>query len=250
MEFLKKIDFKKYFTTLDDLARKIPDNIASFLKNIVLIIFILLLAYAAYRGWHMGTGSAKQYGQDLARDTRTLFQEEIEKDYNRKRTDIRMPSASELIGTDNYAHEMQYEYHTLSKNQRPVNSGLSEPDRKLLESKRQLRKIGDKNSTPLLEMNGEQLTVQPSYIPGKSKETPKDTLPLGDSKLTLDRKNSADEKILDRGTVDLKDKPEPTTEPSQTKPVQLPEEAKTTPLEYRKPTRKEISEGDLLPVGE
>jgi hypothetical protein len=86
----KIIDPSKALGFLDSLVDKIPDEIAKLLKKIAIALFIFFLLIAAYYGWNLGYGDAQQDGMKLAEDTKSLFYDEIERDYNRKRKNINL----------------------------------------------------------------------------------------------------------------------------------------------------------------
>ncbi|MCC5815654.1 MAG: hypothetical protein JJT78_12935 [Leptospira sp.] len=85
-----KIDPKKALGSLDGLANKVPDDIAKLIKKIAISLFVFFLIIAAYYGWTAGYGDNSTEGLKLAEDTKSLFKADIEKEYNRKRKNIRL----------------------------------------------------------------------------------------------------------------------------------------------------------------
>jgi hypothetical protein len=168
--FSKNINFRKILNFLDSLVEKIPEQVTTLLK----FVFFASLAGGAFYGisygCQLGKNRASQSGQDLAKDTRTLFREEIEKDYNRKRKNIRMPSPEELIEDTDYKHKMEYEFHSRTA---PTNSELLESDRRLLE-RQGLRAIRrEEAKAPLYEIEDDEpesstLQKEPIDIPNKN----------------------------------------------------------------------------------
>lgn len=86
----KDIDPGKTLHSLDGLANKIPEDIAKLLKKIAVSLFGFFLLVAIYYGWTLGYSDSPQEGLKLAEDTKSIFREEIEKEYNRKRKNIRI----------------------------------------------------------------------------------------------------------------------------------------------------------------
>ncbi|NCN08349.1 MAG: hypothetical protein GW938_00755 [Leptospira sp.] len=86
----KGIDPSKALGALDSLANKIPDDIAKLLKKIAIALFAFFLMVAAYYGWTIGYGDTQAEGLKLAEDTKSMFYEDLERDYNRKRKNINL----------------------------------------------------------------------------------------------------------------------------------------------------------------
>ncbi|MEM7182826.1 MAG: hypothetical protein AAF518_18080 [Spirochaetota bacterium] len=270
MNFLKSIDLKKFFLFLDDLARKVPENVASFLRMIAILVFILLLGFAAYYGWQKGTGQATQEGQDLAKDTRTLFQEEIEKDYNRRRTDIRMPSMD--LPKQEIRQEMRFQPYSSTpqsseknesgvqkKEEQPeldanhaVNAGLLEKDQRFLNEKsRTLNSLrtGKKNPT-LYEYSNDQLRIEPSDrletnsdIRNPYSNPPK----LEESQLLQDGSKTNEKSILKRGKVNYTDRIGEKANAKTEKGKNVPEKIRLRPKYQRS---ENVRKTELLPIGE
>ncbi|WCL50414.1 LIC_11485 family protein [Leptospira sp. GIMC2001] len=84
------IDPKKALGALDNLANKIPDDIAKLLKKIAIALFAFFVCVAAYYGWNLGYGDTSAEGLKIAEDSKSLFIEDLEREYNRKRKNIRI----------------------------------------------------------------------------------------------------------------------------------------------------------------
>nr|WP_275067191.1 hypothetical protein [Leptospira bandrabouensis] len=93
---------------VDGLVDKIPPQIQDLLKKIAISLFAFFLIMAIYVGWTNGWESAKPQGLQLAQDTRSLFLTEIERDYNRKRKDVRMSDPEDLKYESN--RRMQFDF--------------------------------------------------------------------------------------------------------------------------------------------
>lgn len=110
---IKKFKPANVLSFLDAQVEKIPERISLVLKRFVYFIFGIAVIYAMYWGYKKGFSTAKQEGQELAKDTKTLFLEEIEREYNRKRKNVRMPDPSvHMGGEDLYKTEKRYESHS------------------------------------------------------------------------------------------------------------------------------------------
>lgn len=211
MDFLRKLNLRKYLDFLDELVSKIPETIANLLKAVFFIIIAIGAVYGIYIGWSYGKKSASQVGQDLAKDTRTLFKEEIEKEYNRKRKNIRMPDMSELLNDSQYREENRYEYFQ-NKETPGVNADLIESDRKLLESK-SLRTIKQKDSgAPLYDIEDKEVESNPisdsNYLPGEEKPKPAISEDLIDGEMTIREKDKKPQVLERTRKIDFIDKPD------------------------------------------
>lgn len=91
---LKKITPGSALGFIDGLIEKIPEKFMIHIRRVFYLIGATILVYAVYFGAEKGYGSATQEGQELGKDTKTLFQEEIERNFNRKRKGVRMPDNS------------------------------------------------------------------------------------------------------------------------------------------------------------
>lgn len=109
MDIKNDISAGKILGILDGIVEKIPDPIASILKKIAIVILIVLLLYSAFRGWQKGSGLAEPEGQKIAEDTRSLFYEDLEKAYNRKKKNIQFSEMNEeVLQGQNYKKEYEY----------------------------------------------------------------------------------------------------------------------------------------------
>jgi hypothetical protein len=87
---LKSLSPFQILRSIDDMLRKIPDDIAALLKKIGISLFVFFISVAAYYGWTLGYSDNHSEGLKLAEDTKTMFLQDIEREYNRKRKNIRL----------------------------------------------------------------------------------------------------------------------------------------------------------------
>ncbi|TGL39844.1 LIC_11485 family protein [Leptospira perdikensis] len=102
------VDTQKMMGAVDGLVDKIPSQVQDLLKKIAISLFVFFLIMAIYVGWTNGWENAKPQGMQLAQDTRSLFLTEIERDYNRKRRDVRMSDPEDLKYESN--RRMQFDF--------------------------------------------------------------------------------------------------------------------------------------------
>jgi hypothetical protein len=260
MDF-KKIKPNDVLGFLDELVAKIPESISSLLTKVMIGILVLSIIYAAYYGYKRGYGSARQEGQELAKDTKSLFLEDIEREYNRKRKNIRMPSAESLISDEIYKTPKQYEPYG-----RNTDSGaIVAPEDSLLENDKSIRSYKKKGDTsPLAELNDvppSQETPIPYGTENQNQDLkPKRRLELKDNfdnpltnsdnrdlNSVLDRVNtdsSLDKKILTKKESNKRRKD------SETSPSNEPEPLKkdTGKLTLPDKTQKQEKKGRLIPL--
>ena len=174
MDF-KKIKPNDILGYLDDLVAKIPESISSLLTKVMVGILVIAILYAMYYGYVRGYGSAKQEGQELAKDTKSLFQEDIEREYNRRRKNIRMPSADSLLSDEIYKTPKQYEPY--GRNNEP--NSLYAPDDTKLENDKSIRSLKRKGDTsPLAELNDVAPSQElPFVTPTRSESSNPDAKP-------------------------------------------------------------------------
>ncbi|MCB1141104.1 MAG: hypothetical protein H7A24_02090 [Leptospiraceae bacterium] len=154
---IKNLKPKDILPLIDGLLEKIPDPIASILKKFAATVLGIFVLYAAYVGWSAGYSSIKEEGQELAKDTKTMFLEDIERSYNRKRSDIRMGGGdiSEALSTESFQPEKEY---LSSRRDSSLNPGLVPPDSKLMERQGMLQESrSQRNSPPLEVVDGGEL---------------------------------------------------------------------------------------------
>ena len=185
MDF-KKIKPNDVLGFLDDLVAKIPESISSLLTKVMVGILVLAIIYAMYYGYVRGKGSATQEGQELAKDTKSLFQEDIERDYNRKRKNIRMPSSDSLLSDEIYKTPKQYESYGRTNEPNSIYS----PDDTMVENSKSLRAFKRKGETsPLAELND---TAPSQEIPTVTPTRNENTDPTQKTKRKLYLKDSFD----------------------------------------------------------
>ncbi|MDX1957323.1 MAG: hypothetical protein SFU98_02055 [Leptospiraceae bacterium] len=151
MNFKKPTNPGDILAFLDNLVDKIPDRISKPLTKLVIVLFVIGLLYTAYIWAKKGYAMAPQQGQELGKDTKTLFLEEIERTYNRKRTNVRMPDSSTLLGDDALKAEKRFEYY--GRERQEGENSLVTPDPKLLEHDSALRNSKSKTGYPGLSEN-------------------------------------------------------------------------------------------------
>lgn len=107
---LKKIKARDGLDFLDNLVEKIPDRVSDVLKKFAMMIVGIAAVYVAVNSFQKGKEMAVQEGQDLAKDTKMLFYEEVERTHNnKKRGGIRFHSSSDhLLGDDKNRLEKSY----------------------------------------------------------------------------------------------------------------------------------------------
>jgi hypothetical protein len=155
---LKKIKPNDVLGFLDNLISKIPDSIAKVIRNVFIGLFTFIAIYVVYKATIFGWGLAKQEGHELARDTKSIFLEEVEREYNRKRKNIKMPDSS-FVEEDLYKIKKKYEPY--GREIEPET--ISPNDRSLLEKEIGLRALKDKTPTSPLSELEESPNPSPSY---------------------------------------------------------------------------------------
>jgi hypothetical protein len=179
---LKKINIKPgdIFAKINDLAENIPEGIAKALKTIGVALFILGCSIAIFNGYQDGFSSAKEEGMDLAKDTKTLFLEDIERNYNRKRKEVRATGdLSKLLSEDDYNPQKSYQAYSRETETREGNQPLVDVKTQPLEREGAIQGIKSSGDVaPLAEIysNPEGLTPENDRQP-KSKKI---YLPLKD----------------------------------------------------------------------
>lgn len=159
------IDPKKALGSLDNLANKIPDDIAKLIKKVAIAIFIFFIILAAYYGWTIGYGDNTTEGMKLAEDQKSLFKVDIEREYNRKRKDINLSD----IEIDIYqkAEERMLREDYLRKNYSQNKDYLIHPSENYLEEDTSLFRQKDLSPFP------EPISIQDpkEILPGKDNST-------------------------------------------------------------------------------
>ncbi len=142
---IKKIDPRSALRFLDDLANKVPEKIAQIIKKVLIAILIVIMTAAAYYGWTIGKENAPEEGQSLADDTKALFSEDIQREYNRKRRDIRMPDLNSALSQEKRT-SMEYEYN--SRNIQSMPKEILTEDKTNLENDKSFRSMKRNTDTP------------------------------------------------------------------------------------------------------
>lgn len=176
----KNIDPSKALGALDNLANKIPEDIAKLLKKIAITLLGFFLIVAAYYGWTIGYSDTQQEGLKIAEDTKSIFMEDIEREYNRKRKNIHI-SDIELDITKRIEEKMiQDEIHL--QNHRDVNRVIDPSEKQLndnldLSSQRNLTGLppalnpNSKNETEFIPGRDESNDLVPRVLPSKEEES-------------------------------------------------------------------------------
>lgn len=137
---LKKINIYTVRDFIDGLIEKIPPKILTPIIHVMYIIAGLLILFGIYYGAKLGYASAKQEGQELGKDTKTLFQEEIERTHNKRKRGLRTASDSSGIYIES-THEIEKifpERDNLAKTE------VSKPEENLMKRDEEFRPKQDK----------------------------------------------------------------------------------------------------------
>jgi hypothetical protein len=163
---LKKINIKPgdVFSKINDLAENIPEGIAKTLKTIGILLFVIGCGISIFNGYQEGFSSAKEEGMELAKDTKTLFLEDIERNYNRKRKDVRATGdLSKLLSEDDYNPQKSYQGYNRESDTREGNQPLVDIKTQPLEREGAIQSIKSSGDVaPLAEIysNSEGLTPE------------------------------------------------------------------------------------------
>lgn len=254
------MDIKKkageYFEILDNLARKIPENISSILTKIVIGIFVATASYGIYYSVKLGLSSAKEEGTELARDTKSMFLEDIEREYSRKRKNIRMHDSSRLIGDDQFQPTKQFEHMEREKKL----DTLSEPNTDVVEKKDSLIESKESGETaPLAEIQYgdtgfvpldkefETLTKSDKKYKRNESAPSKDEFPS--SKLDTDNDEYFSEKKQDHYILNKKKELIKSSGSIDYKTEEKPSKTEKSSDRFSPRTKKERKKGrDLLPL--
>lgn len=150
---IKKINIKPgdIFGKINDLADKIPDNVAKTLKMVGISIFVIGCLISIFNGYQEGFANAKEEGMELAKDTKSLFLEDIERTYNRKRKDVRAGGdLNNLLSTEDYKPQKFYQSYERESDTREGNQPLLETKSQPLEREGAIQEIKAKGDVPPL----------------------------------------------------------------------------------------------------
>lgn len=179
---LPSLNLVKLIQWVDEQINKIPDEMATIGKRIALGILLFLLVVAAYYGWNLGMERATPAGLEIGKDTKSLFMEEVEGEYNRKRKNIQMGDL-EISNSE----ELKMDYEKYSNTTKGSDSRLFQSSNDLLEGDRENLYKKNKPNPPLLPTEGYE-----GYIPDPSLDFPqkgKEDLPGVDARSSLDAEN-------------------------------------------------------------
>ncbi|XDD42100.1 hypothetical protein AB3N58_12435 [Leptospira sp. WS60.C2] len=165
------VDTQKMMGAVDGLVDKIPPQVQDLLKKIALALFLFFLIMAIYIGWSHGWENAKPQGQQLAQDTRSLFITEIERDYNRKRKDVRMSDPEDLKYESN--RRMQFDFLSERESNGYTHDTIPEEQEFLgKEYDFRNRKTEDTSVPPIYTPSGDGLIPAPiDVLPKPSRES-------------------------------------------------------------------------------
>jgi len=153
---IKKINIKPgdIFGKINDLAERIPDNIAKTLKMVGISIFVIGCLISIFNGYQEGFANAKEEGMELAKDTKALFLEDIERTYNRKRKDVRAGGdLNSLLSNEDYKPQKFYQSYERENDTREGNQPLIESKGLPLEKEGAIQEIKSKGDVaPLAEI--------------------------------------------------------------------------------------------------
>jgi hypothetical protein len=255
MNFKKPKNPGEILDFLDSLVARIPERIGEPIKKLAIVLFAIAGLYVVYVWAIKGYDTAPQLGQELAKDTKSLFLEDIEKAYNRKRTNIRMPEASTLLGDDLYKAKKEYEPSTRMRQE--GESVLSNPNQELLERESEIRALKSKNQyqPPLSEQesSGGYLTrsEKTEESPKPKKNYAKDNFDNSSSDKSVDEfyfktlhVPESRNKVLDKKKWE---KPEMVNEDAKILKNEIPQKEKKEKLIV--PSRNKQNSGDILPMG-
>lgn len=125
MDVKQLINPKGALDGADALARRIPDGIARILRNTAVALGIVALIGAIILGWMYGWRMAKPVGVRKFENTKSLFSEDIQRDYNRSRVDIQpMDSIQTENNLDDMDTQMDPTRLSRSKSEAPMQEGL------------------------------------------------------------------------------------------------------------------------------
>jgi hypothetical protein len=182
---LKKIKVSDGLDFIDGLIEKIPERVSDVLKKFAITIFAITTVYVAYTSYQKGKDLAVQEGQDLAKDTKMLFYEEVERAYNhKKKGGIRFQSSSDHLLSDTI-HKIEKKYIDPRESTSPQNIPVVPPEN-LLNRDSEMRPAQNPESGNLLNVQPESLHSTEISNPQKERKIPrKDNFDL-ESDLNLD----------------------------------------------------------------
>jgi hypothetical protein len=174
---IKKIKPNDVLGFLDGLVAKIPESISRIIRSIVFILFGIVTIYAIYKAFLFGYSTADQEGLELARDTKSIFLEEIEREYNRKkRTSSGVSYSGVQLEDSEFKPKKKYEPYGRELDSETIVS----PEENLLESPLKAR-VPKVNTSPLMELEDSSIQTQPLYKSNTEVEKPKKLYKLKDN---------------------------------------------------------------------
>ncbi len=225
------VDTKKMMGAVDGLVDKIPPQVQDLLRKIAITLLIFFLLMGVYIGWSKGWESAKPQGMQLAQDARSMFITEIERDYNRKRKDVRMSDPEDLKYESN--RKMQFDFVS-ERESVGVRREMIPEEESFLGKEYDFRnaKAIDTFTPPLYKESGDGLIPSPIEVEPISEKNVQNTNEADPNEMKLQRmldrvsvlekklKEKNEEKNLKQGIVETK-KDSNLIEPSLSKPRTL-----------------------------
>lgn len=180
------VDTQKMMGAVDGLVDKIPPQVQDLLKKIAIALFVFFLIMAIYIGWSNGWENAKPQGQQLAQDTRSLFIMEIERDYNRKRKDVRMSDPEDLKYESN--RKMQFDFLSERESNGYTHDTIPEEQEFLgKEYDFRNRKTEDTSVPPIYTPSGDGLIPAPIDVQPVSPKESIDTSNVSDDEIRMQK---------------------------------------------------------------
>ncbi|MCX7999094.1 MAG: hypothetical protein N3A69_09115 [Leptospiraceae bacterium] len=189
---LRKINIYKMRDFLDGLIEKIPPRILTPIIHTMYVLAGIMILYGIYFGAKLGYASAKQEGQELGKDTKTLFQEEVERTYNRKKRGLTTASDNSSVYIES-THEIEKIFPT----QESPNSEISKPQEDLMKKDEEFRPKQELTGPPLEDIS------KPSKLPPTKEDKFEIDSGLEDSRYyekTLRETPNYNYRVIDRKT--------------------------------------------------
>lgn len=222
------VDTKKMMGAVDGLVDKIPPQVQDLLRKIAITLLLFFIVMGVYIGWSKGWENAKPQGLQLAGDARSMFITEIERDYNRKRKDVKMSNPEDLTYESN--RRMQFDFVS-ERESVGVRREMIPEERDFLGKEYDFRnrKTDDVMTPPLYKESGDGLIPSPIEVEPMRNESGDRNTEQGSNEVRLQR-------MLDR-VSELEKKVKEKNEEKNLKSTQLPSPSEDLNLETKKPPR-------------
>ncbi len=136
---------------IDNLIEKIPEKILRPIIHVMYAIAGLIILFGIYYGAKEGYASAKQEGQELGKDTKTLFQEEIERTHNRNNRSVVIPDTSSIYTES--LHEIEKIFPSREPPEPPT---TSTPDESLMKRDAEFKPKQELSGPPIEDISKSQ----------------------------------------------------------------------------------------------